>query len=81
MNNNHLRGGGGGLPFEYGQPGNLSHRSNPSNATTIIGGDIAAKMTTYKRAYAGNLDEEINQQRGIGTFSTNQHSLPPNQKD
>ena len=39
--------------------GNLSHRSNQSHSTTIIGGDIAAKMTTYRRAYAGTLDEEI----------------------
>jgi hypothetical protein len=44
--------------------GNLSH------ATTFIGGDIAAKMTTYRRAYAGTLDEDIeNIMRGGGLSS------------
>ena len=78
---NSARGGLG--PFDYhgsaAAAGNLSHRSNPSQ-TTIIGGDFAAKMTTYKRAYAGTVDEDISHLmvQGRGTQTA---MVPPNQTD
>ena len=78
---NSARGGLG--PFDYQGPaaaaGNLSHRSNPSQ-TTIIGGDFAAKMTTYKRAYAGTVDEDISHlmMQGRGTQNA---VVPPNPND
>ena len=78
---NSARGGLG--PFDYQGPaataGNLSQRSNPSQ-TTIIGGDFNAKMTTYKRAYAGTVDEDISHlmMQGRGTQNA---VVPPNPKD